>query len=141
MTIITNQIDRNSNTPMSADVHASTCSGYIAVEILNWTPQMFYELPVIKINVYKKQAGVDCKYKVYERLIRTYASNGVSQNAIRICTSVRNIPEFCTIAVTPIFDNNAVSARNELIKNGIETGTMWDTPTQIFPITVGFEET
>ena len=38
-----------------------------------------------------------------------------------------------------IFDDNAVPARNMLIENGIETGEIWNLPTNTFPITIGFD--
>lgn len=140
MTTIITEIDRSDTTQLSEDITTQSCSGYFVAEISNWTPQMFYELPAVKINIYTDQNGTSCKYKVFECLIKTYGEDYLLQDTIKICTSVKNIPTSCTVVVTPIFDNNAVPARNILIENGIEVGSIWDTPTQIFPITISFEE-
>ena len=140
MTTIITEIDRNDTTQLSANITTQSCSGYFIVEIPNWTSQMFYELPAVKINIYTDQDGTSCKYKVFEHLIKTYGDEYLLQDTVKICTSVKNIPTSCTVVITPIFDNNAVPARNTLIENGIEDGSIWDTPTQIFPITISFEE-
>lgn len=140
MTTIITEIDRNDTTQLSEDITTQSCSGYFITEISNWTSQMFYELPAIKLDIYTDQNGTSCKYKMFEYLIKTYDDKYLSQNTNKISTFVKNIPTSCTVVITPIFDNNAVHARNTLIENGIEVGSIWDTQTQIFPITISFEE-
>lgn len=140
MTTIITEIDRNNFTQLSKNITTQSCSGYFIAEISNWTPQMFYELPALKLDIYTDQGGTSCKYKMFEYLIKTYDDKYLLQNTIKISTYVKNIPTSCTIVITPIFDNNAVQARNALIENGIEVGSIWDNKIQIFPITISFEE-
>ena len=47
-----------------------------------------------------------------------------------------DVPENCQIAITPIFDLNALSSHNDLVENGIEQGDIWQDQTDIFDITV-----
>jgi hypothetical protein len=131
------KIKRSDTFPYMVKVTANTNSGYISIMTDNWTPQMFYELPSIKFDIYVDENSVKSKYNPISINLDTYTGDIVDE---KICSRILNVPENCYIYITPLFDNNAIAARNMLIENGIEEGTLWDTKTDTFPIDIVFDD-
>ena len=102
----------------------------IVIDVDEFTPQMFYELPIIRIEVYQND------YKIFSKLVRTY--NPISNNSLIVIDlpDIYNTLDNLYISITPIFDNNSINARNELIKKCIEIGELWESNTLYFPITM-----
>ena len=134
-------ISRSDTIPIIKSISADSNKGYISVDTSKFTPQMFYELPAIKFEIYTETNGERVKYKSFSRTVRTYEPSLYLHGDMIITMPISNIPASCYLYITPIFDNDSVPARNMLIENGIETGDLWDIiPTATFPITIGFDD-
>ena len=132
VTNILTKINRSDSFPYIKDVSISGRS-YISIKANDWTAQMFYELPCIKFDIYTNQNGTMCKYNQNSYTIDT--SSGLLEDA-ECCLEVKNIPSKFYLYISPIFDSNAIAARNALIRNGIEDGDIWDSITDTFNITI-----
>ena len=137
-TTLISSIDRNDTYPKYISVTADKCKGYLSITPNNWTAQMFYELPSIKFEIFVDSNGEKVRYKSTCEVIKTYNPAFPVELPWEVCSELLNIPKTCYIAITPLFDLNAVVARNELIKNGIEDGNAWNTQTDTFNITIKF---
>ena len=114
--------------------------GFFSLVTVNWTEQMFYELPTITVELYIKNGTTDIKTPLFSRVIKTYNPNTKIKESWEHTRNVIDVPESCYLKIIPNFDNNAVSARNSLIENGIEEGELWETPTTQFPIILSIGE-
>ena len=101
---------------------------------------MFYELPAIKLDLYTDVEGTMVRSPLFSRTIKTYNPTFPLDQQCSICISMKDVPTNCYLFVTPIFDNNAIEARNELIRNGIEDGQLWTTKTNTFNILLSYED-
>ena len=137
-TTLLSEISRLETYPKFVDVTATDCKGFVNVTVNNWTSQQFYELPVIKFDIYTKVNTKNTKLLVNSFNIKTYYENLQAYESQNISRIIKNIPEASIIAITPIFDNNIVSARNMLIENGIESGDIWNTTYDTFDISISF---
>lgn len=136
--LLLSQIDRSETYPKMIQISPTNNQGYVSMALTNWTPQMFYELPYIRFNIYTK-VGVDyAKYTKNAMHINTYLPNDNNFPNTNICYYLKDLPDNCYIGIEPVFDNNAVSARNMLIENGLEAGQIWTTQTDIFNINLSF---
>lgn len=131
-TLIT-QINRSDTFPYMVKVTTDKNSGYISIITNNWTPQMFYELPSIRFDIYVERNGEMSKYNQTSYTIDTYSSQ-IDTNVCSIC--LKNVPSEFYVYIYPIFDNDAIAARNELIKIGLETGNLWTSITDTFNIDI-----
>lgn len=128
------------------NVSAPSNRGYITIDTSDWInkPWMFYELPALKFEIYTESGGELVKYQNFTREIRTYNPVYSPLGVLNVTIDIRNVPEEFILRITPIFDNNAVAARNMLIENGIEDGEIWgkdqDIPTQSFDLNIEFIE-
>lgn len=132
MSLLT-QIKRSDTFPYKKSITVDGNRGYISIKTNSWTHQMFYELPSIKFEIYVDNSGVDSKYQPISFILDTYSQ---SMTDVEICSPILNVPESCNIFITPLFDNDAISARNQLVENGIEDGSIWDTPTDTFDVDI-----
>ena len=110
--------------------------GFFSITTVNWTAQMFYELPSILVELYVDNDNTKIKTPLFSRVIKTYDERFITGTAFPHTINVYNVPEDCYLKITPCFDDNAISARNELIRNGIEDGPIWDSITTSFDIIV-----
>ena len=117
--------------------------GYINIDTSNWveSPWLFYELPALKFEIFTSSDGELVKYKNFEMEIRTYTPVHISIGSCETI-SITDVPESFTLRITPMFDNESITARNTLIENGIETGEIWGKdqciPTQEFSLNIEF---
>lgn len=114
--------------------------GFFSLVTVNWTEQMFYELPTITVELYIKNGTTNIKTPLFSRVIKTYNPNAKTIESWEHTRNVIDVPESCYLKIIPNFDNNAVSARNSLIENGIEEGELWETSTTQFPIILSIGE-
>ena len=127
-------------------VSAPCNKAYVTIDTSDWIdkPWMFYELPALKFEIYTETNGELLKYKNFVREIRTYNPIYSPLGVLNVTIDIRNVPEEFILRITPVFDNDAVTARNMLIKNGIEDGEIWgpdqDVPTQLFNLDLEFIE-
>lgn len=129
------QIKRSDNFPYIVHLTNTNNKGYISIDTHDWTAQMFYELPSIKFDIYVDKGGERSKYNPVSYVVDTYTG---LVNGTMISVSIKNIPEDCYIYIYPIFDKEAIMARNALIKNGIEDGDIWTSETDTFDVTVQY---
>ena len=128
------------------NISATNNRGYITIDTSDWInkPWMFYELPALKFEIYTETDGELVKYQNFTREIRTYNPVYSPLGVLNVTIDIRNVPEEFILRITPIFDNDAVAARNMLVENGIENGDIWgsdqDVPTQIFNLNLEFIE-
>ena len=128
------------------NVSAPNNRGYLTIDTSSWIdkPWMFYELPALKFEIYTETDGELVKYQNFSREIRTYNPVYSPLGVLNVTIDIRNVPEEFILRITPIFDNDAVVARNMLIENGIESGAIWgsdqDVPTQSFDLDIEFIE-
>ena len=128
------------------NISATNNRGYITIDTSDWInkPWMFYELPALKFEIYTETDGELVKYQNFTREIRTYNPVYSPLGVLNVTIDIRNVPEEFILRITPIFDNDAVTARNMLVENGIENGDIWgsdqDVPTQLFNLDLEFIE-
>ena len=135
-TTLVSQINRSDTFPKYVEVQDTKNSGFLSIELSNWTSQMFYELPFIQFNIYTKIGTKYVQYLSENIFVNTYTAD-IEPNT-NICYSLKNLPDSCYIGIIPYFDDDATSARNMLIENGIESGTIWTTKTDTFDITIKY---
>lgn len=139
-TVIVESISRSDTFPIVTQVSAENNKGYITVNTKKFTPQMFYELPALKFEIYTEFQGKRVKYKSFCKVVRTYNPIFEDDSSMIGTMDIKDIPNTFYLYLTPIFDNNAIGARNELILNGIENGDLWNTITNTFDILIEFNE-
>ena len=128
------------------NVSAPSNRGYLTIDTSSWIdkPWMFYELPALKFEIYTESGEELVKYQNFTREIRTYNPVYSPLGVLNVTVDIRNVPEEFILRITPIFDNDSISARNMLIENGIEDGEIWgkdqDIPTQSFDLDIEFIE-
>lgn len=134
-TTLLSSIDRGETYPKFFSVSASKNEFYVSITTDSWTEQMFYELPCIRFDLYVEVNGILMKYKTVSSYMGTY--NPVyTTDAWEFAEKFTDVPENCQIAITPVFDMNALSSHNDLVENGIEQGDIWQDQTDIFDITI-----
>lgn len=139
-TEILSSVSRSTTYPVTETISAPNNCGLLAVSLDNsWTDQMLFELPVLNVNLYTQQ---DILFKSFDINLQTFNSDN---NTISIADSyaipLYNLPTDFTISVIPLFDNNSLTAHNELIENGIEESSLWDTETSTFTLSLYFDDT
>lgn len=134
-TTLLSSISRTGTVPIVKTISAPDCKGYLSVTISNWTKQMFYELVCLHIDVYTTVSGEDVKYKQ----ISLCCSFNMKKDSYSFI--LKDLPMNCKFYITPVFNNDALAARNDLIDNGLIEGTKWTTPTDTFDVTVVFYDT
>lgn len=131
------QIKRSDNFPYIVHLTSTNNKGYISIDTHDWTAQMFYELPSIKFDIYVDKGGERSKYNPVSYVVDTYT--GLVDGTM-ISVPIKNLPEDCYIYIYPIFDKEAIMARNALIRNGIEDGDIWTSETDTFDLSMTYLE-
>ena len=141
-------VTRSTEYPVSALVSVPYNCGTISITLDGkWTNQMIAELPAVGIKIY--------------RGTQVFSSFGVNLSTVNdwyldhptepYAIPVYDIPATSEFSVTPLFDNYAVSAHNEMEDNGIvsfintdngivtsDEKDIW-TKTDIFNLTIAFD--
>lgn len=138
-TILSN-ISRTDSIPYITDsLSAENNSGYISLIIDEWTEQMLYELPSLKIDIYVQVNGNMSKYNPISYVLNIY--NKAITQPDGSCLYFYDLPQSFYLYVYPVFDDYSVPARNLLIQDGIEDGELWESETTDFPITLSYTAT
>lgn len=124
------QIKRSDTFPIEKTITLSDNYGYLTFSISGWTEQMYYEFPAIYISVYVDVNGESVRYS---NISLCYSINMKEDTG---SITLKDIPTNCTLKFEPLFNDNAIEARNDLIDIGIISGTKWTTPTSTFPIDI-----
>ena len=130
--VMITKITRGETYPKLFEVFAPNTKGYISITTHDWTAQMFYELPAIRICIY------DTNKQIKEQFVKTYCPTFPLDIPCEIIVPFTDLPDTFTIAIIPVFDNNAITARNNLILSGEEKGDLWEDETEEFSITISF---
>lgn len=139
-TTLLTSISRTDTFPKMVNISAPSHRGCISIATDNWTPQMFYELPAIKFEIYTIYNSEYVKYKDFCYTLKTYNPVLSLDSIPEIAAGLSDIPADCYIAITPNFDKFAIDARNLLIDNGLEFGDKWNAETDTFSITIKFTD-
>lgn len=135
-TVLLTEIDRTDSFPKMFPITATKNNFYVSITTNGWTEQMFYELPCIRIDFYTEVNGTKTRYKTVSSYIGTYNPIFPPTNAWEFCQKFEDVPESGYVAITPIFDNNALYSHNLLVEDGIETEGKWTTQTDSFDIII-----
>lgn len=137
-TTLLTSILRTDTFPKMVNISAPSHRGCISIATDNWTPQMFYELPAIKFEIYTLYNSEYVKYKDFCYTLKTY-NPVVSLDSIpEVAAGLSDIPADCYIAITPLFNNDALTAHNALVENGLSDDSIWDTETTTFDVDLKF---
>ena len=142
-TEIISNILRSDSFPVEVLVSAESNCGILKLALDNdWTEQMLCELPAINITIYTTTGE---KYMYFDIDMSTVNENyqtkdGGPRPTEPYSKTIYNLPPEFKFSITPLFDEYALESRNMLIENGIESGVLWDTPTNDFSISIDFEE-
>ena len=137
-TQLLSNIQRKDSVPYEFNVNSKNNVFYISVEIADWTPQMFYEMPYITFTAYKEADGTKAKMVCSSISMQTYQPTHEPSTDMNTMFELRNVPESFYLKVLPKFDRNALPAHNDLIECGIESGEKWTTETMDFNIVVSY---
>ena len=135
-TTLLSQIDRTETYPKLISVSAPNNNFYLTLNTDSWTEQMLAELPCIRFDIYIEKSGTYLRYQTVSACLGAYDPKSNNTDALDFCQKFYDVPSSFYISITPIFDNNAIEAHNLLIENGIESGTLWTTPTDTFDIEI-----
>ena len=132
LTEILSQIDRSETYPKMLSMTLETNALYLKINTTDWTEQMLAELPSIQFDVYTNTNGTYIKYKTVTVCLDTDICNG------NYAVEIKDVPNDSYLAVTPMFDNNAIESHNNLVSTGIIDSDMWDTETSSFDISISY---
>lgn len=143
--------------PSTADSHCGTLQLILGSD---WTNQMIHELPTINISILTADGSKFLSFDVNMSTV-----NEELRNKDRSLTptepysiAVYDIPKDITFSITPLFDQYALKAHNDLINDGnieifdtsdkgiVDTDSedyvyrLWTTPTDTFDITIVFDD-
>jgi hypothetical protein len=128
-TVILSEFDRSETYPKIISVSAGKNMGYLSMDISDWTEQMLHEIPSVKFNIYTKVNSVNVKYDPVCIIMNTDNPK---------CVGIYDIPSTFYISIEPVFDPYCFKAHNELVENGLDSGTKWNTKTDTFPVDIKF---
>lgn len=146
------EVDRGTTYPVSQSVSApSNCGTLILTISTPFTEQQLYELPAINVRIYTGTDEVRYNFDINLETVNSRVSPVQSVEPYSI--PIMDIPSTFKIKCTPIFDDNAITAHNELIQcsvgfypttqKGIVTDDtsqfMWGPATTTFPVQVYFD--
>ena len=107
-TLIT-EVSTTGTYPVYRSVTATNCCGLVNLILSDFTEQMAYEVPAINIDIYYTVNGVRCLYRPRALTIFT---NKINRSESYV---IMDIPQTCELAITPIFDTNAVKSHNDTL--------------------------
>ena len=144
---------RSGSYPVSVDASTTYNCGMLLLELGGtWTEQMISELPAINVQIF---LDADTVYSSFEINMRTVSEQFYKNPTEPYVIPIYDIPNAFTFKLSPIFDNNAIMAHNNNVECGnVESFTttengivdsqdvsifLWTTPTDIFDITITFD--
>ena len=131
-TTIISSVTAGGSYPTDVSISASNgCGSLCFIPTAEITEQMTYELPAISVDVIMPDDSIYTNIQIVLNNIQ-----GTNPYIIPLY----ELPSSCSLRVMPLFDKYALSAHNENIECGFD-GTVWDTPTTTFPISVVFDDT
>ena len=159
-TTLLSSINRTTDYPITVSSTANSHCGTLQLILgSDWTNQMIHELPAINISILTADGSKFLSFDVNMSTV-----NEELRNKDRSLTptepysiAVYDIPKDITFSITPLFDQYALKAHNDLINDGnIEifetsdkgivntdsedyTYRLWTTPTSTFDITIIFD--
>lgn len=155
-TTILSSIQRSQTFPITKSIQAPNNCGTLSLILdQSWTEQMIHELPTINVAVF---VDTDIKLLSIDIDMTTFCSDRIDIEPVKpYSIPLFDLPEYFDFVVTPIFDNNALSAHNAQIDSGdidvfntSDTGIVdtdikdyyndfWDTPTSTFIVKIVFD--
>ena len=159
-TTLLSSINRTTDYPITVSSTADSHCGTLQLILGNdWTNQMIHELPAINISILTADGSKFLSFDVNMSTV-----NEELRNKDRSLTptepysiAVYDIPKDITFSITPLFDQYALKAHNDLINDGnieifdtsdkgiVDTDSedyvyrLWTTPTDTFDITIIFD--
>lgn len=159
-TTLLSSISRTTDYPVSISASADNNCGTLQLILDDsWTNQMIHELPAINISILTEDGSKFLSFDVNMSTV-----NEELRNKNRSLTpaepysiAVYDIPKDITFSITPLFDQYALKAHNDLINDGnieifetsdkgiVDTDSdnysteLWTTPTSTFDITIIFD--
>lgn len=125
MSTLISNININDTFPKYIPVKAPSCCGIVSLTLDDFTEQMSCELVAIDIDIYIKVNGKRVLYR--PRALTIYTNkNSRSESYILL-----DIPQTCEFAVSPIFNEDAFKAHNEMIDIFNSTNKWKTTPGNI----------
>ena len=128
---ISKSIDYPVEQNLSASYHCGTFSLIVDTDL--WTEQMYYELPWIQLDIYITVGGIDIKYLSCNIMLDT------DEPKKPYSVSVYGIPGSFIVKLTPGFDDNVITAHNELCLQEDVSNT-WGPQTLEFPCSVVWDD-
>lgn len=159
-TTLLSSINRTTDYPITASSTADSHCGTLQLILgSDWTNQMIHELPAINISILtadgSKFLSFDVNMSTVNEELRNKDRSLTSAEPYSI--AVYDIPKDITFSITPLFDQYALKAHNDLINDGnieifdttdkgiVDTDSdnyspeLWTTPTSTFDITIIFD--
>lgn len=159
-TTLLSSINRTTDYPITVSSTADSHCGTLQLILgSGWTNQMIHELPAINISILTADGSKFLSFDVNMSTV-----NEELRNKDRSLTptepysiAVYDIPKDITFSITPLFDQYALKAHNDLINDGnieifdtsdkgiVDTDSdnysteLWTTPTSTFDITIIFD--
>ena len=159
-TTLLSSINRTTDYPITVSSTADSHCGTLQLILgSDWTNQMIHELPAINISILTADGSKFLSFDVNMSTV-----NEELRNKDRSLTptepysiAVYDIPKDTTFSITPLFDQYALKAHNDLINYGnieifdtsdkgiVDTDSdnysteLWTTPTDTFDITIIFD--
>lgn len=149
-TTLIDGIDRSTEYPVTVTTSAPYNCGTLCVTLGGeWTEQMISELPSINVKIYMG-TQVFTSFGINLETVNEWVKVHPTEPYAR---SLYNIPADSDFSLTPLFDDNAISAHNETQENGIvfsittdsrgimtaDNADLWTTPTDTFDIKIEFD--
>ena len=159
-TTLLSSINRTTDYPITVSSTADSHCGTLQLILgSDWTNQMIHELPAINISILTEDGSKFLSFDVNMSTV-----NEELRNKDRSLTpsepysiAIYDIPKDITFSITPLFDQYALKAHNDLINDGnieifetsdkgiVDTDSdnysteLWTTPTSTFDITIIFD--
>lgn len=159
-TTLLSSINRTTDYPVTVSSTADNHCGTLQLILgSDWTNQMIHELPAINISILTTDGSKFLSFDVNMSTV-----NEELRNKDRSLTpaepysiAIYDIPKDITFSITPLFDQYALKAHNDLINDGnieifetsdkgiVDTDSedysseLWTTPTATFDITIIFD--
>jgi len=151
-TTIISSIDRSNTYPESILISAPSNCGTIMLTLGGtWTKQMVAELPTINIKMFTLDNEWCKDFNLDIDTSSIFTEDGIAQNAT---FQLYDIPQSFYLKITPIFDNEALTAHNNTQENGVVSSIktvngivtndepdIWTTITNTFDIELIFDDT
>lgn len=141
-------ITRSTNYPISAEISAPYNCGTISITLDGeWTDEMIAQLPSINLKIYKG-TQVFNSFGINIDTVSDWKANHPTEP---YSIPIYDIPSTADFSITPLFDNYAITAHNEMENNGIvesintdgsivttDNKIIW-TKTDLFNLTIAFD--